>query len=156
MNYQEADAKLLTGRCSTRRKVQNNTYLERSDSYVRDKTISVRLHQTNIITFYPDGRIDVCNGGYPTVTTHDRLNTYLPRPYRVYGEPVESRRSSHGMTVLSDGRGNECLVDAIARISASGVIDGKDVSQYRQQRREELNAAIAFSPFHSRARRRMI
>lgn len=141
MNYQEADAKLLTGRCSTRRKLQNNTYLERSESYLRDKTISVRLHQTDIITFHPDGRIDICNGGYPTITTHDRLNTYLPRPYRVYGEPVETRRNGQGMTVLSDGRGGECLVSPTARISANGMIDGKDVSQYRLQRHEEQNAA---------------
>lgn len=140
MNYQEADAK-LTGRCSTSRKLANNTYLERCASYLSDKSISVRLHRTNIVTFYPDGRIDVCNGGYPTVTTHDRLNRYLPRPYRVYGEPVETRRSGPGATVLSDGRGNECLVDNTAHISAEGEISGGDVTEYRKERREERNAA---------------
>src|SRR5713101_190411 len=137
MNYQEADAK-LTGRCSQRRKLENNTYLIRCRYTIN--AIAVQLHNTEIIKFFPDGRIEVCNGGFPTSTTHDRLNTYLPRPYRVYGEPVQTQRSGQGMTVLSDGRGNECLVDTTARISASGVIDGKDVSQYRQQRREEQNA----------------
>jgi hypothetical protein len=106
MNYHEADAK-LTGRNRQSRKLENNTYLERCSSYLRDKGIAVRLHSTNIITFYPDGRIDVCNGGYPTITTHDRLTTYLPRPYRVYGEPVETRRSGPGTTVLSESKEGE-------------------------------------------------
>src|ERR1700730_12705158 len=107
MNYQEADAK-LTGRCSTNRKLENNTYLERCESYLHDKAIAVRLHRTNIITVYPDGRIVVCNGGYPTITTHDRLNSCLPQGYRVYGEPVETRRSGPGATVLAHN-GDEVL-----------------------------------------------
>src|SRR6266404_3101911 len=141
MNYQEADAK-LTGRCSTSRKLENNTYLERRSSFLADKTIAVRLHRTNILTFYPDGRIKLCTGGYSSVTTHDRLNTYLPRPYRVYGEPVRNNRTGNdGATVLSDGRGHECLVNSSASINADGTIEGGDVEAYRQRRSEDRNAA---------------
>jgi hypothetical protein len=139
VNYQEADAK-LTGRNKQSRKLENNTYVERGASYLEDKVIVVRLHRTNIITFHPDGRIGICNGGYPTCTTHDRLNTYLPRPYRVHGEPVQTQRSSGGATVLSDGNGNEVLLDNKASISAEGELDGGDVTEYRKQRREERNA----------------
>lgn len=141
MNYQEADAK-LTGRCSTSRKLENNTYLERCSSFLTDKAIAVRLHRTNILTFYPDGRIELSTGGYSSVTTHDCLNSYLPRPYRVYGEPVRNNRTGNdGATVLSDGRGHECLVDSSAGINADGTIEGGDVEAYRQQRNEERNAA---------------
>ncbi len=138
MNYQEVNAK-LRGRCKDRRKLENNTYLQR-DRY-KLSAISVRLHDTDIITFHSDGRIDLCNGGFPTITTHDRMNTYLPRPYRVFGEPVETRRSGPGATVLSDGNGSECLIDNSASISADGVISGGDVQEYRKERREERNAA---------------
>jgi len=137
VNYQEANEK-LQGRCSQRRKLENNTYLIRCRYTLN--AIAVQLHNTEIIKFFPDGRIEVCNGGFPTSTTHDRLNSYLPRPYRVYGEPVETRRTGPGATVLSNGNGLECLVDNSASISADGFIKGGDVQEYRAQRREERNA----------------
>lgn len=137
MNYQEAQAALQANRNHTKKKLQNNTYLERQD--LRDDCIHVRLHDTNIITFHSDGRIGLCNGGFPTVTTHDRMNTYLPRPYRVSGEPVETRRSGPGATVLSR-HGEEVLVDNVATISSDGSLDGGDVTEYREQRRQERNA----------------
>src|SRR6185295_6512154 len=43
----------LTGRCKNQRKLENNTYLIRNC----DGSISVRLHATDILTFYPDGRV---------------------------------------------------------------------------------------------------
>ena len=139
MNYQEARETLLRGRGrnTSRRKLENNTYLERRDI----DTIALRLHDTDIITFIADGRIEVRNGGYPTVTTHDRLNKYLPRPYRVHGEPVETRRSGAGATVLRDDKDQEVLVDNHAEISAGGELSGGDVAEYRQHRNDERNAA---------------
>lgn len=71
MNYQEAVTK-LDGRTS--RKLENNTYLERHD----DNNITVRLHQTEVITFYPCGLIKLRNNGWRTVTTKDRINKYSP------------------------------------------------------------------------------
>ena len=83
MTYQEADA-LLQGRCRERRKLENNTYLERK-TYPRDAT-AVRLHRTDVLTFYQDGRIEIDTGGWNTVTTRDRMNRYLPNPWRVGSE----------------------------------------------------------------------
>lgn len=79
MNYSEANERLV-GRCARGRKLENSTYLEKRDF---DSTIAVRLHSTDIITFYKDGRIDVNTGDWNTVTTRDRLRRYLPGPWSV-------------------------------------------------------------------------
>jgi hypothetical protein len=56
-----------------RRKVGNNTYLERRDK----DSVALRLHDTDIITETPAG-YRVNTGGWQTVTTKDRLNNWLP------------------------------------------------------------------------------
>lgn len=71
MDYQTAEAK-LTGRCYNQRKIGNNTYLVRGED-----SIHVRLHKTNIITFFPDGRVKLNSGGWRTVTTKARINEFM-------------------------------------------------------------------------------
>lgn len=78
MTYHEADAQ-LNGRCHEHRKLQNSTYLERRPG----SDIAVRLHQTDVLTFSPDGAITLDSGGWDTVTTKDRMNAYLPPVWRV-------------------------------------------------------------------------
>lgn len=68
--YAEAGA-LLTGRCEHRRKLGNNTYLER---IAAGYAISIRLHQTHVVTFHPNGSITLNSGGWRTVTTKRRMN----------------------------------------------------------------------------------
>jgi hypothetical protein len=63
-----ADAK-LSGR--DRRKVANNTYLIR-----REGSIAVRLHDTDVVTYLPNGDIVLNSGGWQTVTTKGRMNDY--------------------------------------------------------------------------------
>lgn len=46
----------------------------RNDS---ERTFTVRLHNTNIVTFYFDGRIRIATGGWDTVTTRSWLNRAL-------------------------------------------------------------------------------
>lgn len=70
MNYTEADA-LLTGRNREKRKLANNTYLER-----RGAAIAVRLHQTDIVTFSPNGVVTLTSGGWGTATTKERINQF--------------------------------------------------------------------------------
>jgi hypothetical protein len=72
-SYTDADAQ-LTGRCKDRRKIANNTWLERRD----DETIAVRLHQTDVVTYRADGSITLDTGGWFTVTTKDRMNRFSP------------------------------------------------------------------------------
>lgn len=70
--YDDLDER-LTGRCRERRKVGNNTYAER-----RGDRIAIRLHSTDVVTFLPDGSIMLNTGGWYSVTTKDRMNSYLP------------------------------------------------------------------------------
>lgn len=73
MDYQSANAK-LHGRCILSRKLQNNTYLRRRDG----GRIAVRLHATDVITFHPDNSITLNTGGWNTITTRQRINSYQP------------------------------------------------------------------------------
>lgn len=57
----------------SRKKLENNTYLERRDP----ETIAVKLHNTDVVTYTP-GAVELKTGGWQTVTTKDRLNTYGP------------------------------------------------------------------------------
>lgn len=72
-SYTEADAQ-LTGRCKERRKIANNTWLERRG----DDAIAVRLHQTDVVTYRADGSITLDTGGWFTVTTKERMNRFTP------------------------------------------------------------------------------
>lgn len=44
----------------------------------------VRLHRTDILTFYPCGSFEVDTGGWNTHTTRDRLREHLPAGYGVH------------------------------------------------------------------------
>ena len=66
--YAEATG-VLQGRDSI--KLGNNTWLE-----AYGNAIIVRLHNTAIVQFYPDGRVLLFSGGYRTVTTKERLNQF--------------------------------------------------------------------------------
>lgn len=78
MNYSYLDTQ-LQGRNRNSRKLANNTYAER-----RDSNIAIRLHQTDILTFKPDGEIVTNTGGWFSSTTKARLNEFLPSGYRIY------------------------------------------------------------------------
>ena len=128
-NYEDA-AKLLTGRCRTRRKLENNTYLERHD----DGDIAVVLHGTDVVTFKPNGDIILDTGGWQTPTTKDRMNRYqnrvsvaglTPDTWAVYSHkpnywaPVATFEH-HTLTIHSDGlidNGGDCqmALDAYRR-----------------------------------------
>lgn len=142
MNYQEADAK-LQGRCYQSRKLANNTYLKRR---TWGKTaIAAQLHSTDVITFYEDGRIEVSTGGWDTVTTRDRINNYLDKPWHVFGE--------RGATILSNyrwyaGQDNEykrqgsveVVLGNRAMILPDGTVEGGDsAEEYRDNVRREDN-----------------
>lgn len=113
MNYQSADAK-LTGRNRERRKLANNTYLER-----RGENIAVRLHETDVLTFAPDGSVTLDSGGWKTVTTKARMNEYLGHGLRIsqsrgqwyvydYSKRMDIAVYADGMRITSDGKLDGC------------------------------------------------
>lgn len=139
MNYKEAEEKLV-GRWARGRKLERNTYLERRDFF----SIAIRLHGTDVLTFHEDGSIEVNTGGWNTVTTRDRINRYLPKPWHVYGE--------RGATILSNYRWHaagremqhkgpiEVVLSNSAVINANGTVTGgESVAEYREEIRKADN-----------------
>jgi hypothetical protein len=72
MNYQSLNEQ-LTGRCKESRKLANNTYAKR-----RGDKIAIMYYATDVVTYYPDGRIKLDSGGWMTVSTKERLNQFSP------------------------------------------------------------------------------
>lgn len=72
------------------RKLQNNTYAQRRGP----DAIAVRLHATDVLTFHRSGLVTFNTGGWETVTTKDRINSYAPHGWSVYSE--KGRWMLHG------------------------------------------------------------
>jgi hypothetical protein len=74
MNYAEA-VSMVHGKTNRKeRKIGNNTYAEIG----YDDSVSIRLHGTAVVRFYPNGLVKLNSGGWRTHTTKDRINKYSP------------------------------------------------------------------------------
>lgn len=78
MNYQEALTKLGT---RVSRKIANNTYMILHENEFGPSSVAIRLHNTNVVTFYQDGKVILNTGGWHTVTTKERINRFIPGGY---------------------------------------------------------------------------
>lgn len=60
------------------RPVANNTRV--FERMAPDGTLSyaIRLHNTDVVTYLPGGQIILNSGGWPTVTTQDRISSFSP------------------------------------------------------------------------------
>jgi len=59
------------------RKLGDNTYVL-FNNFSDKKEIIVKLYSTPILTYYPNGDVDVNFGGYMTTTTFSRINNLVP------------------------------------------------------------------------------
>ena len=73
-SYSEAETFLAGGRNKEQRTVANNTVIRR----LHGDRIALRLHRTDIVTWFADGTIKLTNGGWRTPTTLSRLREALP------------------------------------------------------------------------------
>ena len=74
MTYREI-VKLIHGKTNrSNRKIGNNTYAKIED----DDSVSIRLHGTDVLRFYPNGLVKLNSGGWRTTTTKQRINKYSP------------------------------------------------------------------------------
>lgn len=64
-------------------KVDNNTLLVRD---IRDGSIAVKFHYTDILTVTPDDTLTLNNGTWQTVTTLSRINNWLPGGWGLYSQ----------------------------------------------------------------------
>lgn len=94
-SHADAD-EILTGRCKQRRKIGNNTWLERR----APDEITVRLHDTDVVVYRSDGAISLNTGGWFTVTTKARINEFSP-----FG--VSSNRGEWSVTIRNPAYTND-------------------------------------------------
>lgn len=59
--------------------IGNNTTAERVDKY----SIHIKLHGHHIVTLFSEGTMRFTLAGWPTSTTRDRVNKFLPMGYGV-------------------------------------------------------------------------
>jgi len=59
------------GRSKIERKVDNNTYVR-----LTDNGVAIKLHATDVVTILENGHQILNSGGWQTVTTKDRINSY--------------------------------------------------------------------------------
>lgn len=71
MNYETLKAKIKK---RATKKLGNNTYLIRKE----DGMLAVKFHDTEVVTWFPDGTCILDNGGWFTSTTKDRMTKYGP------------------------------------------------------------------------------
>lgn len=86
-------------------KIANNTHLERASN---GEAITIRLHYTQIVTYWRNGAIVVNSGGYRSTTTKARMNTVLPQRFGIFQKAhewfVQVGGFENGITVpFSDG-----------------------------------------------------
>ncbi|HRZ18727.1 MAG TPA: hypothetical protein P5136_01605 [Methanofastidiosum sp.] len=102
LTYEKCD-ELLQGKCYLRKRLENNTYLER-DTF----TFKLWLYDTPIMTISKE-RWTLTNGGHRTDTTRRRLEQFSPlciyqRDFIWYyyfkGEPFESASRWHNPVVI--------------------------------------------------------
>jgi hypothetical protein len=111
-------------------KLKPNTILEKDDD-----CITLRLHATPIIKFFPDGSIKIRNGGYQTRITQDRLYEYLDRAQIstrdgswIINVNYQEYIFEDGMVIFEDGTCNATLyaiyeIDRNAEIKISTLED---------------------------------
>jgi len=77
--YGELADHIAAGRNPDYRKLANNTFAE----YRENGSIAVRLHKTDVLTYDLGGNVVFDSGGWQTVTTKSRMNTFGPTGYGI-------------------------------------------------------------------------
>lgn len=67
---------------ATKAKIVKRNTFERQEN---NETI-IRLHGTDIVRKYADGRVVLNSAGWKTVTTKDRMNDHLPAGFQLYSD----------------------------------------------------------------------
>ena len=112
----------------------NNTWVDRIEygeggtspggQKVSGLAYGIRLHNTYVVIYHESGRVELRSGGWETVTTKDRMNSFSP--FRVgsnggewdvrgYPRSIDGARFSDGMTSDPDGGWQEHKAAVFAR-----------------------------------------
>jgi hypothetical protein len=130
MDYQKALALVKTARNKYKKPIVHNTWLI-LDTNSND--VAVHLHQTDIITFKPDGAIILDTGGWESKLTKDRMNEYLDH-HRVGSERGVWTISSGGIDYFFE---NDMVINPDGTIDAQPIfakklekLTGKSINTY--------------------------
>ena len=78
--------------------IKNNTF----KIYYKDGSIAIRLHYTDVVTFYQD-RIKLYAGGWKSYTTKSRMNEHLPCGRVVRKDSIWYVHGNNGRFLFYDG-----------------------------------------------------
>lgn len=86
LNWAKAMAMFTNPRDPNRKKIANNTYLERRNEPAKSMpmAVAVKLHATDILTYYVNGDVMLDSGGWTTVTTKQRMNEFSDGLFSIY------------------------------------------------------------------------
>lgn len=147
LTYEEASER-LQGRNRDRRKLENNTYLERRPQFddagePLEDAFAVRLHATDVVTIYSDGSYVLSSGGWQTVTTKDRMNGYAPVRVSSVNREWFARHWSRGDT-WEDRKPEYPFFDGIRFDAAGNVLNAPDWVELEREKkaRQDLRKQI--------------
>jgi hypothetical protein len=94
----------IGGLAPDRKKLEFRTFLYRKESPADDiaETYEIHYFQTAIITLHAD-KVMLNDGGFFSVSTHERLNEYMPRGFHVHGLKAPWYRSTVGFVTTPAG-----------------------------------------------------
>lgn len=91
------------------KKLKHETWLEKSS--IEDTAegepafeYGLRYFKTNILTFHPEF-VEISPGDWFSRSTHDRLNEYMPRGFRVYGQTFQELGLGRPLGFISTPQG---------------------------------------------------
>jgi hypothetical protein len=132
---------LLVGRCAQRKKLANNTYAVRREL----GAIAVLLHNADVVTYFPDGKIVLNDGGYRTSTTKDRMNCFSPvrisqcKGIWTFAYGSQEHTYANGCTLNPDGTVTGAATPSDTKANA---VLRRKISVYAKRLAEKLPLAL--------------
>lgn len=126
MNYQEAKTLLARGKHVLHSNLR--TTLEQRDN----GAIALKLVNTDVVTYYPDGRIVLNSGGWLTATTKKRMNDYQE-------EAIIYQEKGQWFAITRDPTGNGWALDDDPVPFADGITFWPDGTIEGAADQEEIN-----------------
>ena len=77
-NFAQCKEFLAAGKNPQQRKLANNTYLLAIGNPTAPEHYAIKLHDTHIVEIYPDDSVKLFTGGWQTLTTKQRINSFSP------------------------------------------------------------------------------
>jgi hypothetical protein len=117
------------------KKVANHTYLCRYWARVEDY-IALKLHQTEIVKVYKNGKIQLSSGGWRTNTTKQRFNAF----FSDYGLGYAIWQDNSIWYLATDNK--KYYFEDNMNIGARGSIQGNEYSDKKEKQVKELKKQI--------------